>query len=497
MDCCTIATIPRPDPPPRAFLVGSQRTTGPPPKNRIVAGSRARPANRKIPAKARLLILSRSLLGACDAWWTLTAVGVALAACTPRIAPGPSTATEAAAPVRVVRLDAEDGSRRAIDIRVAAGTAHEPIGQYGVAAWVADAAGAGGEVTVDREWVSLRWPCDDEAPIACTDAALDALITPRLDERAPPDRRLLDEVHPERLTATLLELALFEGHPYGHPLEGRAGSLAVLGASEARAFHQARYVRGTVVVGLAGDWPEDAHASLLVRLESLSTRRAAPLVLPRPPTLREPRGIIVQRDGATTLRMGRPVVLDTSGDVEAALLLALEVVALGASDRGVAAHAALTPSEDGLPAAGRPRTQPHITLAITAEHAEIAADRLRTVLDVLDALTADGVSEGDLARARATVRARLDVDAAHDDRRLARAVDAVATAAPALHARLGPRLATLDTAAIDAALRAWLAPATLTVVGVSDDATALAARLRVTLPGEPEVLVRDADDLLR
>ena len=56
----------------------------------------------------------------------------------------------------------------------------------------------------------------------------------------------------EDLGMTVLENWVFEGHPYGHPLQGRAGALPALDLDDVGHFLADRYVRPAVTLGLAG-----------------------------------------------------------------------------------------------------------------------------------------------------------------------------------------------------------------------------------------------------
>ena len=57
-----------------------------------------------------------------------------------------------------------------------------------------------------------------------------------------------DEEH----LAAQSDLALFEGHPYAHPVQGRHGVVSTLDEGDVRAFYDAHFVRRSVVLGIAG-----------------------------------------------------------------------------------------------------------------------------------------------------------------------------------------------------------------------------------------------------
>ena len=61
----------------------------------------------------------------------------------------------------------------------------------------------------------------------------------------------------EALGKEILNLMMYDGHPYGHHDAGTAASAAGLTLDDVKAFYQENFVRGNIVIGLAGGYPAD------------------------------------------------------------------------------------------------------------------------------------------------------------------------------------------------------------------------------------------------
>lgn len=113
----------------------------------------------------------------------------------------------------------------------------------------------------------------------------------------------------EELGKEFLYLQIYKDHPYGHHSAGTLASLAALTLDDVKAFYQANYRRGNVVIGLAGGFPE----SFKQQVESDFNMRL-PDGAPQPVTLPEPKPasklrirIIEKETRATAISLGFPI----------------------------------------------------------------------------------------------------------------------------------------------------------------------------------------------
>ena len=185
----------------------------------------------------------------------LIAVGVASGCAGARYERGVSAFDEAAAPVHLVASDAADSERVRAVITVRAGSAHDPVGYAGLA-WTtaqaiadrgADAMTAvDGRVTanVGKELVSFHLEAPATAETALADAVKTMFDLSDLGEadlaesKAVGVQWLTDGLASDtrRLADAAFERWVFEGHPYGKPVEGRVSGRATVDAGDVQRF---------------------------------------------------------------------------------------------------------------------------------------------------------------------------------------------------------------------------------------------------------------------
>lgn len=446
-----------------------------------------------------------------------------LLGCGPRIQPGPAAVAQAADPVRVVTRHDPASPNVYFQAVIAAGSAYDPVGQEGLAALAARSlveAGAGDrsglevadalfptgneiEQVVDREWVSLRLTCHRDHAELCLELFTDALVRPRFD---PADvERLRDEAvyevtdglleDEERLAGEVLDAWIFEAHPYGHPVLGRAGVLALLDAEKARAFHEAHYVRSAVVGGLAGAWDEELRAAFQARLDALPSTRPPELVLQAPLPI-EGRSLLAV-DTATPVtgfRMGHPLTVGRDHPDFPALYLA--IAAFGAHRQshgrlyrslrearglnyGTYAYAEpfVQRGWSNMPEQGVLRRQPTFSLWIRPTSVDNGPFALKLALAELEDLATEGLEAEELDQVRSWLLGRLPLQARDPGRRLAYALDAEVTGTKDLLETLPAALEALTLEEVNAAVAEHLHPDTLKIVAVSGEADDLVRRL--------------------
>lgn len=245
-----------------------------------------------------------------------------------------------------------------IQLLVAAGSAHEPPGEAGVASLTfqmlaqgtASRTGAafqegvqalGGSIggNVARGFAAVNGAFLAGDMEAGLELLADIVVNPILDESQLPEvkGRVAGGIAGARRDAGVLAeehlwAAVFGDHPYGRPVHGALQSLATLSAAQVRAFHRSRYRPDQALLAIAGDIaPERAFkaAEELLGTWGGRTRDAAPASAPAPPTGFRVRIVDVPGLTRAELRLGTVGPAGADADHEA-LAAAGELLASGA-----------------------------------------------------------------------------------------------------------------------------------------------------------------------
>jgi zinc protease len=447
-----------------------------------------------------------------------------LAGCAVKVARGPVPVEEAATgPELVVQQD--DAAPAAYFVAmVHAGSAYDGIGAEGVAGLTAEVLAAGGagdrsaeqvrdflyemgndlDVVVGKEWASFRLRCPATHAAACGALFADMLVAPRFE----PDEvaRLRDEAayhlrdgllgDEERLAYDALDAWLFEGHPYGHPVEGQGGVVPLLDADALRRFHERHYLRSTVVVGLGGA----VDAGLLADLQRLGTRLPADLPLQRPLPIDGRHLLAVSTDtDVVGFRMGHPLSVSRGDEDWPALYLAMTAFGAhrqsfgtlfrslrGARGLNYGTYAYVEPFRERQGAAmednGMLRQQPFFHLWIRPTSTDNGAFALKLALDELETLVDDGLDAETFDDVQSYLEGAVPLLARDPGRRLLYAVEATAAGTPNPLEGLRERVAALTLDEVNAALKQHLRPGDLKIVAVGGGATAVADALTADAP---------------
>jgi len=119
----------------------------------------------------------------------------------------------------------------------------------------------------------------------------------------------------ETLGKEVLNLMLYQGHPYGHHPAGTVESVAGISLDDVREFYREQFVRGNITIGLAGGYPAGFPDRVSRDFAALPAAFTPRLRLPAP---RRPAGlefVIVEKPTpATAISLGFPVDLNRSSD---------------------------------------------------------------------------------------------------------------------------------------------------------------------------------------
>lgn len=239
-----------------------------------------------------------------------------------------------------------------IKLQFLVGSAMDPEGNEGLAALAASMiAGAGSkamtidEITkafypmaasfgasVDREMTTFTGSIHRENAPRFLDIVFPMVLDPGF--RVEDFQRLKDaqlnalktdlrSTNEEELGKERLQANLFAGGPYDHPALGTVAGVTAITLDDVKSFVKSHYTLANLVVGMAGDYPEDMKGRLQTELAQLpaSAASARPSV-----AVRKPQGleidIIKKETIATAISFGHPITVTRSHTDYAALSVA-------------------------------------------------------------------------------------------------------------------------------------------------------------------------------
>lgn len=128
----------------------------------------------------------------------------------------------------------------------------------------------------------------------------------------------------EQFGKEILNLMMYEGHPYGHDEPGTVESLKAMTLEDVKSFYKEHFVQGNITVGLAGGYPENFPAKVMEDFSSLPAGFTPKLRLPEQKT---PSGLEIviadKKTPATAISIGFPVSLSKADDDYFALWMAV------------------------------------------------------------------------------------------------------------------------------------------------------------------------------
>jgi zinc protease len=112
----------------------------------------------------------------------------------------------------------------------------------------------------------------------------------------------------EQFGKEILNLMMYEDHPYGHTESGTVESVKSMTLDEVKSFFQEHFVQGNIIVGLAGGYPSDFPDRIIQDFSILPEKETPPLELP---PQRSPEGLEIciadKPTPATAISMGFPI----------------------------------------------------------------------------------------------------------------------------------------------------------------------------------------------
>jgi len=128
----------------------------------------------------------------------------------------------------------------------------------------------------------------------------------------------------EQFGKEILNLMMYEGHPYGHHQSGTAETLKTLTLDDIKAFYKEQFVQGNITIGLAGGYPWDFPSKVIKDFSAFPEGHTPHLSLPEQ---RTPSGLEIviaeKKTPATAISMGFPVSISKADDDYFALWIAV------------------------------------------------------------------------------------------------------------------------------------------------------------------------------
>ena len=222
------------------------------------------------------------------------------------------------------------------------GAAYDPVGKEGVAALTAALVAEGGTRNLSYDEIlkrmypmatSFGWQVDKEMTVFTGSTHLDNLdkyyaliremvLTPGFREddfkRLKSDalnflKVSLREGNDEELGKEHLYNLIYREHPYGHHNVGEISALEKLTLQDVTRFYTSNYVRGNLVIGVAGGFPQDFPERMTKDFGAMPTGELQRENFKHPDLEPGMRIEIIQRDTrSTAISMGFPIEVNRS-----------------------------------------------------------------------------------------------------------------------------------------------------------------------------------------
>lgn len=255
-------------------------------------------------------------------------------------------------PLRTELLPVEGNPFVSFRILLKVGSAHDPIGKEGLCYLTLSMLANGGSQTLSYKEIqnkfypmaaSVRVQVDKEMSVFTGTIHIDNLenyyqilkdmllnpgfreedfIRLKTNQLNFLEKTLVNNMD-EQFGKEILNLMLYEDHPYGHHEAGTVESVRKLTLDDVKNFYQTHFVQGNIIIGLAGGYPADFPDKVVADFSQLPEGETPQLQLPPP---RAPQGLEImiaeKKTPATAISMGFPIQLTRADDDFFALWIA-------------------------------------------------------------------------------------------------------------------------------------------------------------------------------
>ncbi len=429
------------------------------------------------------------------------------------------------------------------------GSIHDPESQKGLNALTALMMGRGGTTAMSYEeltetlypWsASISAQFDKEMTVLVgevhrdhldrfVEILRDLIVTPGFDEADFARNRefLTNSVvstlrgnDDEELGKETLNALLYDGHPYGVPVNGTEEGLASIVLDDVRAFHAAHYTKANVIVGVAGGYPEDFRDRVEREIVAqLPEADAIVMTLPPVSALDGREVLIVDKDAiATAISIGFPMDVTRADDDFYALMVANSYFGEHRTFNGLLMNKMRGQRglnygdysyienfiQDGgsrLPVPNIPRSQQFFSIWIRPVPHHNAHFALRQAIRELEVLVTEGLTEAEFDASREFLLNYSKLYVQTTSRRLGYHMDSSVYGTEYFIDEIQRRLPALTVTEVNEAIRRHLQFNDLAIAVVTSDAEVFRDRLVANEPSPPtynaEVTSEiEAEDLL-
>ena len=375
-----------------------------------------------------------------------------------------------------VRVHPFEGDLATVVIGVRAGSAHDPVGQEGLAWLTAEQVRHSEElrtrvtswdgrlsVDVGGELVVFTLEVPTAKSAEAVGALAKAIAQPAFSEDAfelskAEGIQWLNEglgSSAARLAEEAFGLWVYQGHPYGHASQGRAGVLDTLTVQDVQRFFERRYIRPALTIAHTGNLPEEAAKALQTKLSQRPARLYTD-VTPRPvPPVRDLQVMaLVQSGSIPGVYLGHPIDVKVGDKAWAALALAKSAIEP-------------TASLDALTGAGH--LQQTVGLWFSADGEQSATALLDAAITGVSTWVDEGVGEHGFEQAKIRLSSRIDEALSVPAVVLKDTVEGALLRYPATLSALRTHLESLTLTDVNAVLAERVDPGALRVVVLADE----------------------------
>ncbi len=279
-----------------------------------------------------------------------------------------------------------------------------------------------------------------------------------------------DEGDVRAFSRAALDRLIYEGRPFGRPSAEAAGAIPEITPVDARVFYAQHFVKGNIVIGLAGGYPSGFPDRVLTDFNRLPGGFTPSLKLPAPQRPAGPEILIVEMPGAVTaVSMGNP--LDPGMTPQDAAALRIAAVDLGADPK-----ISLSPD--------RFRRQRIFPVPLAAGEGLDPVAAIAASLDSFRAMVSGGIPDDRFELTRKSLFDETQLAAGHAGDRLRVRAAALAPAEESEDlARELEILVDMKRADVDRAARKYLDPGSIRIAVVTGDAESARRVLAAAVPG--------------